>query len=48
MQVRLYDTLLQNVSDLLDIATSVRNRKEEDVELEKECGAKQLALRAAR
>ncbi|GAQ90361.1 signal recognition particle subunit SRP68 [Klebsormidium nitens] len=46
--VRLYDTLLQNVSDLSDIATSVRNRKEEDVELEKACEAKQLALRASR
>ncbi|KAI3671465.1 hypothetical protein L1987_87203 [Smallanthus sonchifolius] len=46
--VRLYDLLLQNTSDLSDLLSSGRDRKEEEVALSQECEFKSLIFRAER
>ncbi|XP_071731799.1 uncharacterized protein [Rutidosis leptorrhynchoides] len=46
--VRLFDLLLQNTSDLSDLLTSGRDRKEEEVALAEECEVKNLTFRAER
>ncbi|KAI7752335.1 hypothetical protein M8C21_014822 [Ambrosia artemisiifolia] len=44
--VRLFDLLLQNTSDLSDLLSSGRDRKEEEVALYEECEIKSLIFRA--
>ncbi|KAL9991644.1 putative signal recognition particle subunit SRP68, SRP68 domain superfamily [Helianthus debilis subsp. tardiflorus] len=46
--VRLFDLLLQNTSDLSDLLSSGRDRKEEEVALIEECEIKELIFRAER
>ncbi|XP_076893630.1 uncharacterized protein LOC143545669 isoform X2 [Bidens hawaiensis] len=46
--VRLFDLLLQNTSDLSDLLSSGRDRKEEEVALAEECELKSLIFRAER
>ncbi|XP_071710376.1 uncharacterized protein [Rutidosis leptorrhynchoides] len=46
--VRLFDLLLQNTSDLSDLLTSGRDRKQEEVALAEECEVKTLTFRAER
>ncbi|KAI3761458.1 hypothetical protein L1987_51874 [Smallanthus sonchifolius] len=46
--VRLYDLLLQNTSDLSDLLSSGRDRKEEEVALSQECEFNSLIFRAER
>lgn len=46
--VRLYDLLIQNISDLSDLVTSGRERNQEEVDYEKECELKSQAFKAER
>ncbi|GFZ08033.1 signal recognition particle-related [Actinidia rufa] len=46
--VRLYDLLLQNTSDLLDLVSSGRDRKPEELAFGEECELKNLVFRAER
>ncbi|XP_057466371.1 uncharacterized protein LOC130755845 [Actinidia eriantha] len=46
--VRLYDLLLQNTSDLLDLVSSGRDRKPEELAFGEECELKSLVFRAER
>ncbi|PSR95974.1 Signal recognition particle subunit like [Actinidia chinensis var. chinensis] len=46
--VRLYDLLLQNTSDLLDLVRSGRDRKPEELAFGEECELKNLVFRAER
>ncbi|CAK8579095.1 unnamed protein product [Lathyrus sativus] len=46
--VRLYDLLLQNISDLSDLVSSGRDQKPEEVSFAEECSFKSLAFRAER
>ncbi|VFQ98691.1 unnamed protein product, partial [Cuscuta campestris] len=46
--VRLYDLLIQNISDLSDLVSSGRDRKAEEVALAEECELKSMVFRAQR
>ncbi|KAM3748599.1 hypothetical protein ACB098_05G121300 [Castanea mollissima] len=46
--VRLYDLLLQNIADLLDLVSSGRDRKPEELAFSEECALKSLSFRAER
>ncbi|XP_022153234.1 signal recognition particle subunit SRP68 isoform X2 [Momordica charantia] len=46
--VRLYDLLLQNISDLSDLVSSGRDRMQEEVTFAEECSLKSIAFRGER